>query len=160
MPDTKIKELKAPKSKTDPAAVGMHDKEVEGEDTGKADDEMSEPNEITPAEDEHAKDQPHKTVNKVELVGSVSEMATLLLNEELPKLTNMPLDKRVVVISKKSDSKQLIPLVSKGDRDFGVFHNKDNHLPLFNRSIESWLDSNNIPHSDDMGTLLRMLGGE
>lgn len=160
--------LKAPKTSPNPNSRGLHNQTRDNDnvldraerlkDENSEDPESKEKSKEIP-KDEHKKDMPHVELNKVELIGSVSEAATKLLDEELPKLDNMPPDKRIVVITDKASVKNLIPLVKSKDRKFGVYHNRDTHLPMFDRATEEWLDSNNIPHSDDLGELLKMLGG-
>ena len=109
--------------------------------------------------DTHKKDVEPIPYNKVELIGSVSEYATKLLEGELKKIKRIPMDTRIVVVTDKDSAKGLIPLVPIHKRKFGVYHNQANHLPLFNRAVENWCHANDIPISSDMGELLRLLGG-
>ena len=156
--------LKAPKNEPNPKTRGMHNQHRTNDPILERDGHLqpggvSGDETATDAAD-HTKDQPHEELSKVEIVGSVSEAATKLLDDTVNKLTHMPKDKQIVVIADKDDVKTLIPLIKAEDRKFGVFHNQNNHLPLFNRALEQHLDTLGIPHSNDMYKLLIMLGGK
>jgi hypothetical protein len=101
--------------------------------------------EINKIPTEHEGDETLIPFKNLKVVGSVSEYCTRLLNDKLDKVKRLAPEERIIVIVDDKKSMDNVPIIrANTKKKITVWHNNPKHLPMYDRSLESYCEANDI----------------